>query len=391
MQHRTPDHRLQRLASLLVAAMVAVVTPWLPAQPQQQPAGTGQAERAGAQVAERAFHALEREMYAKHQSRIAGAGGRLDRVERAHLEQGRELVERWTAFLNDYPADRALAFRARNYLVQGYHLSARTEDALRLLKQMEAEARSVEEILSVAMGSFHARDSMEAGAQVLDRYVARQKDPEAIATATLEKRRFASGRNRAIRNEKRLEIARQVAQAYPQTAAGRRAALLARAGELAPGHRPLDMAAFRDVRGKPIALADYRGKALLIHFWGASFGECVRELPALVEAYRACHERGFEVLSVSLDRDRTLAEGTARHHGLTWRHHCDGRGWGNEIAILYQVNTLPYSILIGADGRVAALNPAPKALKGLIEKVLPKQPDAPRRREPDTPARSDPR
>lgn len=63
---------------------------------------------------------------------------------------------------------------------------------------------------------------------------------------------------------------------------------------------PLDA---RDLAGTLIAIEDYRGKVLLIDFWATWCSPCIEELPNVLETYRRFHDRGFEIIGVSLDTD----------------------------------------------------------------------------------------
>jgi thiol-disulfide isomerase/thioredoxin len=59
-----------------------------------------------------------------------------------------------------------------------------------------------------------------------------------------------------------------------------------------------------DIDGKPLDFAEYKGKVLLVDFWATWCGPCMQELPNVLAAYRKYHDRGFEILGISLDRDR---------------------------------------------------------------------------------------
>ncbi|HEY0663341.1 MAG TPA: TlpA disulfide reductase family protein [Thiobacillaceae bacterium] len=62
-------------------------------------------------------------------------------------------------------------------------------------------------------------------------------------------------------------------------------------------------ATFTTLEGKSIALADLRGKVVLVNFWATSCPGCVKEMPGLVETYRQYKDRGFEVVAVAMSYD----------------------------------------------------------------------------------------
>jgi thiol-disulfide isomerase/thioredoxin len=113
-----------------------------------------------------------------------------------------------------------------------------------------------------------------------------------------------------------------------------------------------------DIDGKTVTLDEYRGKVLLIDFWATWCAPCRREIPNLVRTYEAYHPRGFEILSISLDKyDKTPVEDymkTAGEKGMKWRHVYDGNGFKSDLARRFFVGTIPAPFLVGPDGSLVA-------------------------------------
>lgn len=113
-----------------------------------------------------------------------------------------------------------------------------------------------------------------------------------------------------------------------------------------------------DFDGALAKLADYRGKVLLIDFWATWCPPCRAELPGLIETYKKLHPRGFEVLSISLDRpdDTTVDDYRAwiGEHEMTWRHVYDGDAWDSPLVKRFFVGSIPSPFLVGADGSLVA-------------------------------------
>jgi len=113
-----------------------------------------------------------------------------------------------------------------------------------------------------------------------------------------------------------------------------------------------------DIDGKTVALDQYKGKVLLIDFWATWCMPCRKEIPNLVEALKEYHNRGFEILSVCLDKsDRLTSEAfrkVAGENGMKWRHIYDGRAFESDLVRRFFVGTIPAPFLVGPDGSLVA-------------------------------------
>ena len=114
-----------------------------------------------------------------------------------------------------------------------------------------------------------------------------------------------------------------------------------------------------------------KGKVLLLDFWATWCGPCLAELPNLKKAYQAYHDKGFEVVSISLDRDEeTLREFIGKEH-LNWTHIYNASLRPEaSIADLYGVRSIPQMILIGRDGRIIKSGLRGHALTTTVERAI---------------------
>jgi peroxiredoxin len=122
-----------------------------------------------------------------------------------------------------------------------------------------------------------------------------------------------------------------------------------------------------DPEGQPINLASFKGKIVLLDFWAAWCGPCRQENPNVVKLYQQYHNKGFEILGVSLDRTKEDWLKAIKDDNLTWNHVSDLKYWQNAAARLYGVNAIPQSFLLDKDGKIIA-----KGLRGeqLAKKLL---------------------
>lgn len=128
----------------------------------------------------------------------------------------------------------------------------------------------------------------------------------------------------------------------------------------------------KDTLDRPVSLKDFRGKYVLLDFWASWCAPCRVENPNVVKAYNAYKDKGFTVLSVSLDqpgkRDAWLKAIHDDH--LTWTHVSDLKFWGNEVVKLYNINAVPSNFLIGPDGTILAINVKGDNLEKALAKFL---------------------
>jgi outer membrane lipoprotein-sorting protein/peroxiredoxin len=131
----------------------------------------------------------------------------------------------------------------------------------------------------------------------------------------------------------------------------------------------------KDLLGKPVSLTQYKGRVVLIDFWATWCGPCVAELPNVISAYNKYKAKGFDVLGISLDRegDRGKLTSFIKEHKMPWRQIYDGRFWQAANAKAYGVQSIPFTVLIGRDGKIAAVGARGEALAPAVEKALAKK------------------
>lgn len=121
-----------------------------------------------------------------------------------------------------------------------------------------------------------------------------------------------------------------------------------------------------DTLGSLVKLSDFKGKYVLVDFWASWCAPCRAENPNVVKVYNKYHDKGFEILGVSLDDNKESWLAAIHADELKWTHVSDLKGWANVIALDYGVKSVPANYLIDRDGKIIA-----KGLKGeALEKKL---------------------
>ena len=127
-----------------------------------------------------------------------------------------------------------------------------------------------------------------------------------------------------------------------------------------------------DTLGTPVSLSSFKGKYVLVDFWGSWCWPCRSENPHLVEAYRKYKDRNFTILGVSLERpeDREKWLRAIHEDNLTWTQVSDLRFWDNPVAKTYGVEAIPQNILIDPQGKIVAKNLRGAGLEQKLQEII---------------------
>ena len=114
------------------------------------------------------------------------------------------------------------------------------------------------------------------------------------------------------------------------------------------------------------------GKLTIIDFWASWCAPCRQENPNVVALYKEFHDKGLNIIGVSLDRkgEATKWKEAIAKDGLTWTQISNLKFWDDPIAQKYNVKSIPATFLVDANGKIIATDLRGAELRAKVAAVL---------------------
>ena len=135
-------------------------------------------------------------------------------------------------------------------------------------------------------------------------------------------------------------------------------------------NKPVPELVLPDTSGKPFALSSLRGRWVLVDCWASWCQPCRQENPNIVKAWRQYNKRNFTILGVSLDKDRNNWRNAIATDSLTWQHVSDLKFWDSQAATTFDIQSLPFNMLVDPKGIVRAINLRDSLLPATLQQML---------------------
>jgi len=123
----------------------------------------------------------------------------------------------------------------------------------------------------------------------------------------------------------------------------------------------------KNIKGNSVTLEKYKGKVLLVDFWASWCVPCLRSMPYLKSLRQKYHGQGFDILGISSDIKLSDLNKFIKEESIPWQQIFDPEGSAAEP---YNVMYIPYSVLIGRDGKIIAVNKDKLLLDSAIRNAL---------------------
>lgn len=106
----------------------------------------------------------------------------------------------------------------------------------------------------------------------------------------------------------------------------------------------------KDLRGKEVSLSDFKGKWVVLDFWGSWCKWCVIGIPEMKKAYEKYHPKGLEIIGIDCNEPQEAWREAVERYELPWVHLYNPDGRGKGITAEYEIQGYPTKVIVDPDG-----------------------------------------
>ena len=122
--------------------------------------------------------------------------------------------------------------------------------------------------------------------------------------------------------------------------------------------------------GKEFSLDQVKGKYVLLDFWASWCRPCRQENPNVIKVYEKYRAKGFEIVGVSLDKEKEKWLTAIEQDGLKWLHISDLQAWQSRAAADYGVTSIPMTFLLDPEGKIIGKGLRGPALESKLVEIF---------------------
>ena len=119
----------------------------------------------------------------------------------------------------------------------------------------------------------------------------------------------------------------------------------------------------------PVILSEIPEKVVLVFFWASWCPGCKEIIPELRKIYKAYNQAGFEIVAISLDKEKDEYSAALAKGQYPWLNYSELKGWDCSIAYDYGIRATPTMVLLDAERKIVAKHRNP----GMLREVLQQQ------------------